>query len=436
MVELSLIALFQEPNFLWVILGVCMLAIATSCVGTFAWLNKQSLIGDAMAHCALPGVAIAFLFSQSRHPFILLPAAIIAALTGNAILNWLVRRTKLSPDSALAIVLSGYFAIGAMILSLIQKMPIAGKAGINQMLFGQAAALDSLDVNVLTITACVVIFIVMMVLPRLRMVIFDSQFAQTTGTSVAVYKQLMGVLIVVCVVIGIQIVGVVLMSSLLIFPAINARQWSNHLHRLLVISAITALLASVLGVLISYYFSNMPTGPWIVVFLTIFLLFSLLFSPRSGGLVKRIIDYRQQTIIHSENITRIWYLLHHKTDNKNTAEFTKTDALKVRSMKSQTFNRGFKYALKKGWLEPWGYGYRLSTLGFSKAEKITRHHRLWEKYLSENKQLPAQQVHNAAEYAEHIIDDNIADKLDEILGHPSLDPHGQFIPIKKDSSQG
>ena len=92
--EFSVLMLIQEPNALWVIIGVCFLAISTSCIGTFAWLNRQSLIGDAMAHCALPGIAIAFLFSQSRHPFILLPVAIASSILGNVLLNWLITRTN------------------------------------------------------------------------------------------------------------------------------------------------------------------------------------------------------------------------------------------------------------------------------------------------------------------------------------------------------
>ena len=317
-----------------------------------------------------------------------------------------------------------------MILSLIQKMPIAGKAGIDQMLFGQAAALDDFDVNMLIFCACVVLSVIILILPRLRMVIFDAQFARSLKISERAYKQVMGLLIVICVVIGIQVVGVVLMSSLLIFPAINARQWSNNLHTLLLIAIITALLASISGVLVSYSYSNMPTGPWIVVFLTLFLIFSLLFSPRSGYLLKFLKGYHHRTIIYAENITRIWYLLANK---QQRSEFTISDILKIRSMQPRRLQRGLKYALKKNWLQSATYGYQLTEEGLIKAETITRHHRLWEQYLSQNKKLSDQIVHHSAEYAEHIIDEELADKLDEFLGHPSIDPHGQFIPSKKRS---
>lgn len=427
MPDFALFTLLNEPNVLWVIVGVCFLAIAMSCVGTFAWLNRQSLIGDAMAHCALPGIAAAFLFSQSRHPLILLPVAIFSSLLGNMLMNWLIQRSKLTADSALAIVLSGFFAFGALLLSVIQKLPIAGKSGIDQMLFGQAAAVDDTDAIILIIITSLVLLVITVIMSRLRMIIFDTNYSQSIGINVSLYKQIMGVLIAICVVTGIQIVGVILVSALLIFPAINARQWSHHLRSLLFIAIISALIASVSGVLVSYHYSHMPTGPWVVVFLALILITSLLFSPH-GFLIKRIKIHQRQIIIHAENVIRVIYLLN-KTNKE--AKFTLHDIININSMPLKMIKKGLTYAIRQNWVtDDTHSGYRLTQLGTAKAQIITRHHRLWEQYLSQNKQFSTQNLHLSAEYAEHIIDDELADSLDEFLGHPSKDPHGQSIPSK------
>jgi manganese/zinc/iron transport system permease protein len=274
--------LLDHPNLVWVLLGACLLGASAAVVGAFMYFKKRALIGDALAHAALPGVMMAFLLFESRDPWIMLLGALCSSVLGYVLIEYLTQRTKIKPDSALAMVLSFFFALGIFLLSLIQTLPLEGKSGLDKLLFGQSAAMTLGDVQTLALLAVLILMLVLLLFYRLRMVIFDAQYAAGVGLSVRVYEALMGFCIVVVVVVGLQIVGVILMTAVLLIPVAAAHFWTHHFSRILALGAAIGVMAGALSTNISYTAPGMPSGPWMVLVLVFIFVLSWLLGTRKG----------------------------------------------------------------------------------------------------------------------------------------------------------
>ena len=276
----------DDPNALWVLLGACLLGASAAVAGGFAVLQRRALLGDALAHAALPGVVLAFLFTGSRDWLLLLGGAAASSLLGMLALDWLTQKARIRQEAALAAVLSTFFAFGIVLLTWLQKNPVGMQAGLDKLLFGQAAALTGDDVRLLSLLAALVLGTVGLLLHRLRWVVFDPLHARASGVRDGLYHRLLTLLLVLAVVTGMQLVGIVLMAALLLIPSAAARFWSDRLGSVLVLAALFGMLAGALAANVSHALPRMPTGPWVVVFLAVIFILSLLFG-RSRGLLRR-----------------------------------------------------------------------------------------------------------------------------------------------------
>jgi manganese/zinc/iron transport system permease protein len=265
-----------------VALGSALLGIVSGVLGSFAMLRKQGLLGDTLAHAALPGICIAFLLTGAKDQIVLLIGAGIAGWIGTMLLLLIVRRTVLSEDAALGIVLSTFFGIGITLLTYINQRDDANQAGLDKYLFGQAAALVERDVITFAILGGVALLLVLLFYKEFKLLTFDPEFAGSLGFGTTKLSVLLTSLIVVAVVIGLQTVGVVLMAAMLIGPAAAARQWTNRLATMIVLSATFGALAGVTGALLSFTQQGLPTGPTIVLALTVIVFASLAFAPARG----------------------------------------------------------------------------------------------------------------------------------------------------------
>src|SRR5690554_4552012 len=129
-----------------VALGAATLGLVSGAMGTYAVLRRQSLVGDAVAHAALPGIALAFLFTGSKLPLVLMLGAAAAGWVATLLIMAVVETTRIKYDSALGLTLSVFFGFGLVLLTYIQRHAGAGQAGLDTFLFGQAAALIQQDV--------------------------------------------------------------------------------------------------------------------------------------------------------------------------------------------------------------------------------------------------------------------------------------------------
>jgi manganese/zinc/iron transport system permease protein len=265
-----------------VALGSALLGIVSGVLGCFAVLRRQGLLGDALAHAALPGICIAYLLTGSKSTIVLLLGAAIAGWIATYFLLRIVRGTIISEDAALGIILSTFFGFGIVLLTFISKTGDASQAGLDKYLFGQAATLVQENVVTMAILGAFALGIVALLYKEFKLLTFDAEFAASLGFSTNVLSLLLTSLIVIAVVIGLQTVGVVLMAAMLIGPAVAARQWTNRLGVMIGVAALIGAISGISGALISISESRLPTGPMVILSLTALVLFSLFFAPARG----------------------------------------------------------------------------------------------------------------------------------------------------------
>jgi manganese/zinc/iron transport system permease protein len=253
-------------------------------LGSFAILRRQGLFGDALAHATLPGVCVAFILSGAKTPIVLMSGAALSAGLGALLILTIVNRTRIKQDAALGIVLSVFFGAGAVLITYIGGSGSGNQSGLDRFIFGQAATIVRDDVITMGILASLALLIVALLFKEFKLLSFDPAFAASLGFPVGRLNVLLTMLIVVAVIIGIQAVGVVLMAAMLIIPAAAARQWTDGLGKMLVISGLFGALSGVSGALISATGTNLPTGPLIVLCATALLVLSLVLGRSQGFL--------------------------------------------------------------------------------------------------------------------------------------------------------
>lgn len=424
--------LFSLPTIWWVLLGSSILGLASGALGTFAVLRKQSLLGDALAHATLPGVCIAFLITQSKSPLVLLTGALISGFIGTSLIMAIRRSSRIKEDAAIGIILSVFFGVGIFLLTLIQHSAAGEQSGLDRFLFGQASSLVTEDVRLMFILASVIFILIFYFYKELKLLSFDREFGETIGYPMIFIEVILTFLIVVAVVIGIQTVGVVLMAALLITPAVAARQWSDRLGVVIILSGIFGMIGGVSGALLSGLSLHLPTGPLIVITVSIIMVLSLFFAPRRG-LVKSFIKFsRYKNKVFKENMLKDLHSLGREKKDWNTPRTLKMIA-GVRGHKIHTVRRGMNKLFKEGLvLENDLHLWTLMPKGLEEARRIVRSHRLWELYLSKRLDLPTDHVHRDAEDMEHALTPEIIALLEKELEYPKADPHGSPIVQPKD----
>ena len=263
-------------------LGSAILGLVGGVLGSFAVLRRQSLLGDAVSHAALPGICLAYLLTGTKAPLVLLVGAGLAGWLGTMAILTIVRQTRIDEDAALGIVLSVFFGFGVMLLTFLQQRNDANQAGLDKYLFGQAATLVQEQVVTMAALGGAALLLVGLLFKEFKLLAFDSEFAATLGFPVRRLNILLTSLIVVAVMIGLQTVGVVLMAAMLIAPGAAARQWTNRLGPMLGLAGLFGMLAGVSGAVISVTDAHLPTGPMVILSASAIVVVSILFAPARG----------------------------------------------------------------------------------------------------------------------------------------------------------
>lgn len=284
----TIVAIFSDYTFQIVALGSAMLGVISGVLGCFAVLRKQSLLGDCVSHSALPGVVLAFLSTGEKNSAILLLGALISGFLSAAFVTLIGRQPKVKADAAQGIVLSVFFGLGMALLTYSQNLPNANQAGLKRFIYGQASTMRRGDVWLMLIVGAVLIGAVVLFWKEFKLFAFDGAYAETLGFRSVRINALLTFLIVCAILIGLQTVGVILMSAMLITPAVAARQWTQRLSQMVILAALFGAVAGVSGTLISSLVPEMPTGPVIVVCVSAIAIFSVFFAPRRGILARLI----------------------------------------------------------------------------------------------------------------------------------------------------
>ncbi len=287
-----------------VALGAMLLGLSSGVVGTYAVLRRESLLGDAMSHAALPGIALAFLLTRSKESALLLAGAVAAGWLGALLVSAITRTTRVKLDSALGLILSVFFGFGLVLLTFIQKQPDASQAGLDRFLFGQAASLLRRDVQVMAAGTVAVLLAVLLLWKEFKLLVFDPDFARVLGLRVRLLEVILTSMIVLAIVVGLQTVGVVLMSAMVVAPAAAARQWTDRLGLMVLLSALFGVVAGMSGALLSSLTPRLPTGPTIVLVVSGLVLVSLLFAPNRGLVWNWARERARRDQVRAEGILR------------------------------------------------------------------------------------------------------------------------------------
>lgn len=290
-------SLFSDYTFQTVALGSALLGLISGVMGSFAVLRKQSLLGDGVSHASLPGVIMAFILFNSKNTEVLLFGALISGLLATMLIMGIVQHTRVKFDSALALIMSVFFGLGLVLLTYVQKIPNSNQAGLKRFVFGQASTLLQRDIFLMMICGTVLLSVVILFWKEFKLFTFDVDFAQSIGFSPKRLNLLLSFMVVLAIIIGLQTVGVILMSAMLITPAVAARQWTNKLSVMVTLSAFFGAVSGIAGTVASSLVPKLPTGPAIVVCVSVIAIVSVLFAP-GRGVLHRIYQHRRNRSLY------------------------------------------------------------------------------------------------------------------------------------------
>lgn len=414
-----------------VMIGTALLGGTAGVLGSFAVLRRRALVGDVVAHAALPGLCLAFLVIGARHFVGMLAGAFLAGLAGIALMTIVCRWTRTKEDAALGLVLSAFFGAGIMLSSYIQNIEGGGsRAGLETYIYGQAAGMLREDLFLISAVSAVVLAILAVFYKEFKLLSFDPGFAQAQGwPTLALDLTLMGSLTLVTVM-GLPVVGVVLMAAMLILPGAAARFWTDRLERMLLLSAVLGAAAGTIGSLISagvvrswlgfdpFGFAEgqtAPTGPVIVLCGTGVFLFSMLVAPNRGLLARLWRWWRLRTKTGDENLLRTLYEFV-EGRGADAPPVTAIEVAAARSWSPRQSGRRLRRAVSKGWVRRVAGGIELTPAGRIEAERLVRAHRLWELFLIHGASIAPDHVDRDADTMEHVLAPEILAELERRFG--------------------
>lgn len=418
---------FQDPSIAWVVLGITLLGIGSAYVGTFSFLDKKALLGDAISHAVLPGICLGFMLAGEKNPVYIVTGAFLSGALATFMSSWLKRNTKLSEDTIIATILSVFFGFGIVLLTALQKSGNPEIAGLNSFIFGNAIGISESDLMLYGGLSILIILVLTIMLKEFRLMVFDPEYGKAIGFPMKTISFLFNVLMILAVVIGIQAIGVVLMAALLITPGAAARFWTDRLNPLLILAAFFSVLSGILGTYVSFVLPQMPTGPWVVVFLSLFALISFLISPKSGMLFRYFARKKYLRKTHRDHLMKALY----KASEEGKRGLTIEEIYQLYPYQKSEIDQSILDLMKSDFISKNQSFIILSEQGISDAMRIVRLHRLWELYLNESMNIAPDHVHDSAEQLEHLLTPELEALLEKRLNYPTLDPHQETIPREK-----
>ncbi len=418
--------LLYDPNFQWVVAGSTLLGITSGVVGSFALLRGRSLLGDVLAHSALPGVCIAFMVTQSKEVAPLLLGAALAGIASVRCVDAITRWSRTKEETALAVVLTVFFGLGIVLLTAIQHSGAGNQSGLDDFLFGQAAAMVGSDVYVVALVSAAILAAVVLFFKEFKALCFDPAFAAGAGLNVRLLDALLMALVVLAVVTGLQAVGVVLMAALLVTPAIAARYWTDRLSVMVALAGLFGGVSGAAGTLLSTAAPKLPTGPLTVLSATALFFVSLAFAPRKGLVAKALRLFRLRRRIARENLLRAVYeryetalsapavaddnLLNRGIDLSRLASDTGSGRRMLRL--ARALEKEGLLALNQ---ESGRTVCTLTARGLAAAWEVVHKHRLWEMFLMHEASLGADHVDRDADDIEHFLGPEVIKELEKLL---------------------
>ncbi len=266
---------FQVAFMQRALLAVLVLGVLAGAVGVFVVLRRLAFVGDALTHTVFPGVVVAFLIDQS-----IFLGALAAGLPSALLLTTLTSNRRVTPDAALAILLTSFFAVGVVLVSRVQSYT----ADLSAFLFGRILAVSWAELAQTLLVAVIVLATLVALRKELLLRAFDPDGAAAMGYRTGVLDLVLNVLIALVVVAAVRAVGTVLVIALIIVPAATARLLTDRVASMTALSCGLGALGGWLGLAISYDVSiergvRLASGATVVVVLVAFFLVALAVGP-------------------------------------------------------------------------------------------------------------------------------------------------------------
>ncbi|MGE3107793.1 MAG: iron chelate uptake ABC transporter family permease subunit [Phycisphaerales bacterium] len=425
MPDLLRLILLQDYNTRVVLAGAGLFGLAAGVIGCFAVLRRRALVGDALAHAALPGIVAAFMVFRERHFAAFLLGALVFGLLGVLCIAAIQAWTRIKEDAALGIVLSAFFGLGLALSGIVQRQPGGNKAGLDTFIFGKAASMVQADVVLIAAVALATLAIVAVFFKEFRLLCFDRAFAASIGRPLGFLDFALLSLVCACVIAGLPAVGVVLTAALLIIPAAAARFWTDRLTRMVLLSGAFGAASGLSGVAMSAVLpapngsGGLPTGAMIVLAAGLIFLVSMLGAPTRGVLAASVrrAGFRRRLAI--EHVLRAAYEFGERRGDPVTP-WHAGDVMAPRVDRASS--HGIRLALRRGLVAevhpgarpgPW---YTLTATGRTHAARLVRAHRLWEHYLIRHAGVAPDHVHRGADEIEHVLPPSLVRAIESELG--------------------
>lgn len=394
-----------------VMMGSAILGAVGGAIGCFAVLRRESLMGDTLAHAALPGICLAFLVTGSRTSLVLMLGAAITGWLGTLCVLAIVRGSRVKQDAALGIVLSVFFGIGTVLLTHISRTGGANQSGLDRFLFGQAASIVRDDVVTMAVLGAVALGVLVLLFKEFKLLCFDPALAFSLGLPTTGLTIVLTGLIVVAVVIGLQAVGVILMVAVLIAPALAARQWTNRLEVMVVLAAIFGAVSGVVGSVLSAEIPRLPTGPTIVLAATVIVVISMLFSPERGIVWGAIRNRRQQRQYGAARV------LASLLGVQGSGGVTVSQLASVTGRPERFLNRHLRTLSQRNMTRyDAGPGrWTLTDTGLVAADEAKRREDLWKLYLANQMDISTDGVHLGMDDIERLLPPDVLRAFDKVL---------------------
>ena len=426
----SLAIAWPSPDALWIMATGAVIAAACAVLGAFLVLRQMSMMGDAISHSVLPGLAAAFLITQSYSIGPLLLGAVIAGLLTALLTQTLHRFARVPADASMGVVFTSLFALGVVLITQVKGVHFDKQcvfegalelAPLYTVQWGSLELPRALAVGLIVLGVNTVALVLLW--KEFKLSAFDPALATTMGFPAGVMHYLLMTLVAVTAVASFEAVGSILVVAMLITPAATAHLLVDRLGPMVLLSAAIGAASSVLGYALAVHFDTNVAGMMAVAAGGLYGV-AVLFSPRYGLVSTMLHNARLALRVIRDDLLGMLYRLEELGAERRLG------------------SRDARTAIGGGLLAWWGLAslqrnelvsragetLELTPAGRDAARQLVRAHRLWENYLVQFLGLPLDHVHEPAHRVEHFLDSGLQQSLRQKLDDANVDPHGREIP--------
>lgn len=435
----------------WIVLAGILCAVASALLGNFLVLRRLSMLGDAVSHAILPGLAVAFFISNSRSSLPMFLGAVIVGVLTALFTEWIRGIGKVEEGASMGVVFTSLFAIG-----LIMIVQAADRVDLDAgcVLYGaiELTPLDKIALLGMAIPRAVVLLagvtilnllFVVVFFKELKLTSFDPALATSMGFSSSVMHYALMVLVAITAVASFESVGNILVVAMLIVPPATAYLLTDRLGLMIVISTVIAAVGASSGHIAAvtvpswFGYQSTTTAGMMAVMVGVLFVVALLFAPHQGILIKWWRNRALSLRILCDDVIAYLYRQQERTQSQPATAAAATAApasASKQELADELFASSSQIRAALSRLSRWGElqhaanRYQLTDKGAQHGRKLIRSHRLWEQYLVSEASYDTSKIHGTAELLEHFTDRSLRDQLSHATDAPTRDPHGTKIP--------